>query len=153
MRVSPSRDPALLLALGTFVKLRRAANTVTARLNPVLQKAHGLTESQFGVLEALWHLGPMPQARLCEKLLVSGSNLTTVMDNLERDGLVRRAPNPDDRRAHLVRLSEKGRALVASAFPAHAVRIAALFGALTSAEQRELGRLCRKLGLTIRSAP
>jgi MarR family transcriptional regulator, 2-MHQ and catechol-resistance regulon repressor len=149
MRVALRRDPATLLALSTFVKLRRAANTVTARLNPVLQKDHGLTESQFGVLEALWHLGPMPQARLCEKLLVSGSNLTTVMDNLERDGLVRRDPNPEDRRAHLVRLSEKGKAVIAGAFPAHARRVTALFAALTPAEQRELGRLCRKLGLTI----
>jgi MarR family 2-MHQ and catechol resistance regulon transcriptional repressor len=151
MRATFRRDPATLLALGTFVKLRRAVNTVTARLNPVLQKEHGLTESQFGVLEALWHLGPMPQARLCEKLLVSGSNLTTVMDNLERDGLVRRDPNPEDRRAHLVRLSEKGKALVADAFPAHAARIAALLGVLTATEQRELGRLCRKLGLAIRA--
>jgi len=64
---------------------------------------------------------------------------------------VRRDPNPDDRRAHLVRLSEKGKSLVAAAFPAHAARIAALLGALTPAEQRELGRLCRKLGLTIRA--
>jgi MarR family 2-MHQ and catechol resistance regulon transcriptional repressor len=132
MRATFRRDPATLLALGTFVKLRRAVNTVTARLNPVLQKEHGLTESQFGVLEALWHLGPM-------------------MDNLERDGLVRRDPNPEDRRAHLVRLSEKGKALVADAFPAHAARIAALLGVLTATEQRELGRLCRKLGLAIRA--
>ncbi len=152
MRAALRRDPATLLALSTFVKLRRAANTVTARLNPVLLKEHGLTESQFGVLEALWHLGPMPQARLCEKLLVSGSNLTTVMDNLERDGLVRRDPNPEDRRAHLVRLSEKGKAVVAAAFPPHARRVTALLGALTAAEQRELGRLCRKLGLTIHGA-
>jgi MarR family 2-MHQ and catechol resistance regulon transcriptional repressor len=153
MRSTLRRDPATLLALGTFVKLRRAVNTVTGRLNPVLQREHGLTESQFGVLEALWHLGPMPQVRLCEKLLVSGSNLTTVMDNLERSGLVRRDPNPEDRRAHLVRLTEKGRTLVAATFPAHAGRIAALLGALTPAEQRELGRLCRKLGLGIRAEP
>jgi len=102
----PSRpDARTRTALGGFVKLRRAVNSLTARLNPVLQQAHGLTESQFGVLEALWHLGPMPQIRLCEKLLVSGSNLTTVIDNLERRDLVRRDPNPDDRRAYLVRLT------------------------------------------------
>lgn len=151
MPVRLRRDPATLLALSTFVKLRRAGNTVTARLNPVLQKEHGLTESQFGVLEALWHLGPMPQARLSEKLLVSGSNLTTVMDNLERGGLVRRDANPEDRRAHLVRLTPRGEALVASAFPAHARRIVTLLGALTQVEQRQLGRLCRKLGRTIRA--
>jgi MarR family transcriptional regulator, 2-MHQ and catechol-resistance regulon repressor len=143
-------DPATRLALGSFVKLRRAVNSLAARLNPPLARDHGLTESQFGVLEALLHLGPMPQARLCEKLLVSGSNLTTVIDNLERSGLVRRDPNPQDRRAYLVRLSNKGRALVARAFPGHAARVRELLGALTQAEQRELSRLCRKLGLAVR---
>jgi len=142
----PRQDPATLLALSTFVKLRRAANTLTARLNPVLLKRHRLSESQFGVLEALWHLGPMPQARLCEKLLVSGSNLTTVIDNLEKRGLVRREDNPEDRRAYLIRLSEKGRELVAASFPDHAARIHQLLGVLSAAEQRQLGRLCRALG-------
>jgi MarR family 2-MHQ and catechol resistance regulon transcriptional repressor len=143
-------EPATRLALGSFVKLRRAVNSLAARLNPPLARDHGLTESQFGVLEALLHLGPMPQARLCEKLLVSGSNLTTVIDNLERSGLVRRDPNPRDRRAYLVRLSDKGRELVARAFPGHAARVRELLGALTQAEQRELSRLCRKLGLAVR---
>ncbi len=150
MTANLRRDPAALLALGSFVKLRRAVNSLSARLNPPLAKTHGLTESQFGVLEALLHLGPMPQARLCEKLLVSGSNLTTVIDNLERSGLVRRDTNPDDRRAYLVRLSDKGQELIARAFPEHAARVRGLLGALTQAEQRELSRLCRKLGLAAR---
>ncbi|HSB53405.1 MAG TPA: MarR family transcriptional regulator [Gemmatimonadales bacterium] len=142
-----ARDPATVLALSTFVKLRRSVNGLGARLNGPLGKDHGLTETQFGVLEALYHLGPMPQARLCEKLLVSGSNLTTVIDNLERGGLVRRDPNPEDRRAYLIRLSDAGKSLIARAFPEHAVRVRALLGVLTQVEQRELGRLCRKLGL------
>ena len=149
MTTRASRDPATVLALSTFVKLRRSVNGLTARLNPPLARDHRLTETQFGVLEALHHLGPMPQARLCEKLLVSGSNLTTVIDNLERGGLVRRAPNPDDRRAWLVQLSDAGRALIARAFPEHAARVRALLGGLTQAEQRDLARLCRKLGLAL----
>lgn len=143
----PARDPATLLALVTFVKFRRAANTLDSLLQPPLLKEEGLTESQFGVLEAIWHLGPMPQARLCEKLLVSGSNLTTVIDNLERRGLVHRGPNPDDRRAYLVRLTSRGEALIAKAFGPHAARITRLLGVLTQAEQRHLGSICRKLGL------
>lgn len=145
------RDPATALALDTFVKLRRAVNSLSAGLNPELQRGGGLTESQFGVLEALWHLGPMPQARLCEKLLVSGSNLTTVIDNLERRGLVRRDPNPEDRRAYLVRLSGKGEALIARTFPDHAERVRVRLGALTQLEQKQLGRLCRKLGLAVQA--
>src|SRR5262245_27516051 len=122
MPMNLTRDPATILALGTFVKLRRVVNSLSGELNPVLARDPGLTETQFGVLEALYHLGPMPQARLCEKLLVSGSNLTTVIDNLEKGGLVRRDPNPDDRRAYLIKLTESGRSAIAKAFPEHAAR-------------------------------
>jgi MarR family 2-MHQ and catechol resistance regulon transcriptional repressor len=149
MPINLVRDPATVLALGSFVKLRRAVNSMAAQLNAPLSRDHGLTETQFGVLEALHHLGPMPQARLCEKLLVSGSNLTTVIDNLERNGLVRRDDNPEDRRAYLIRLSDPGRALIARAFPEHSTRIRTMLGALTQAEQRELSRLCRKLGQAV----
>lgn len=151
MPINLVRDPATVLALGSFVKLRRAVNGLTGRLNPPLSKDHGLTETQFGVLEALHHLGPMPQARLCERLLVSGSNLTTVIDNLEKGGLVRRDPNPEDRRAYLITLTESGKATISKAFPEHSARILTLMGALTQAEQRELSRLCKKLGLGLTS--
>ena len=66
MPAAPS--PGTARALDTFVKLRRAVNAIGARLNPALLKEHRLTETQFGVLEALHHKGPMAQARLCEKL-------------------------------------------------------------------------------------
>ena len=118
MPTAPS--PGTARALDTFVKLRRAVNAIGARLNPALLKEHRLTETQFGVLEALYHKGPMAQARLCEKLLVSGSNLTTVVDNLERHGWVRRLADPDDRRAHRVELTPTGRQIISRAFPGHA---------------------------------
>lgn len=146
----PRLDPAARLALSSFVKLRRAVNSLTPRLNPVLQKDFRLTESQFGVLEALLHLGTMPQARLCDKLLVSGSNLTTVIDNLENRGLVRRAADPEDRRTWMVQLTDRGRELITRAFPPHAARVTALLGTLTALEQKQLGQLCRKLGLGVR---
>jgi MarR family 2-MHQ and catechol resistance regulon transcriptional repressor len=139
-------------ALDTFVKLRRAVNAIGARLNPALLRETGLTESQFGVLEALHHLGPMSQVRLCEKLLVSGSNLTTVLDNLERHGWVRRLADPEDRRAHRVELTPKGRNTIGRAFPPHAARITGLLANLTREEQAQLGRLCRKLGRAVAGA-
>ena len=54
-----------VVALDTFVKLVRAADTVTGRLYGPMQREHGITESQLGVLEALYHLGPMAQTQLC----------------------------------------------------------------------------------------
>jgi MarR family 2-MHQ and catechol resistance regulon transcriptional repressor len=142
-------SPGTARALDTFVKLRRAVNVIGARLNPALLREHRLTETQFGVLEALHHKGPMAQARLCEKLLVSGSNLTTVVDNLERRDWVRRLADPDDRRAHRVELTPTGRQIISRAFPGHATRITEVLQHLTREEQLELGRLCRKLGRAV----
>ncbi|NUO63815.1 MAG: MarR family transcriptional regulator [Gemmatimonadaceae bacterium] len=151
----PSRhsgSPREVLALDAFVKLARAATTVTGRLNQRLQQDHDLTESQLGVLEALFHLGPMPQSELCRKILRSGSNVTTVVDNLERAGLVRRAAQDDDRRVRVVQLTTEGRRVIERVFPLHAGRVTELMGTLTRDEQRELGRLCRKLGLATAAA-
>ena len=138
--------PDEILALNTFIKLARALNAVQGQVIPALQKDYGLTESQFAVLEALYHLGPLSQGQLCGKILRSGSNVTTVVDNLERDKLVRRVRDDDDRRVQIVSLTERGRSLVTSVLPVHVGRLTALMGALTKDEQRELGRLCRKLG-------
>ena len=133
-------------ALNAFVKLMRSTNALQGALLPQLQKEFGLTESQLGVLESLHHLGPLSQSDICQKILRGGSNVTTVVDNLERGGLVRRERGESDRRVQVVHLTESGRALITRAFPIHAARITRLMAALDEDEQRELGRLCRKLG-------
>ncbi|HEU4563296.1 MAG TPA: MarR family winged helix-turn-helix transcriptional regulator [Gemmatimonadaceae bacterium] len=137
-------------ALDAFIKLQRAASTVGARLYAPLAREHGLTESQLGVLEAILHLGPLSQGQLCEKLLRSGSNLTTVVDNLERAGLVRRERAAEDRRVQIVDLTATGRELIGRVFPRHVQNVAELMAALTGEEQEQLARLCRKLGLATR---
>lgn len=137
------------LALDAFIKLSRCMSAVQGRLLPVLHRDYGLTESQIGVLEVLFHLGPLTQGELCRKILRSGSNVTTVVDNLERTGLVRRERGADDRRIQVVHLTDAGRALLDRALPAHVQRITALMNRLAPNEQRDLGRLCRKLGRAV----
>jgi MarR family 2-MHQ and catechol resistance regulon transcriptional repressor len=138
--------PDEVLALDTFIKLARSWNAVQATVIPALQKEFGITESQFGILEALYHLGPLSQGQLCEKLLRSGSNVTTVVDNLERDKLVRRVRDEVDRRVQIVHITPRGEALIASCFPVHVAKVTDRISVLTKDEQRELGRLCKKLG-------
>ena len=138
-----------ILALDAFIKLNRSVNALQARLLPILQRDFGLTESQIAVLEAVKHLGPLHQGELCRKILRSGSNVTTVVDNLERGGLVRRERDTADRRIQIVHLTDKGRDLVNRALPAHVERITEAMGTLEAQEQRELARLCRKLGRSI----
>jgi MarR family 2-MHQ and catechol resistance regulon transcriptional repressor len=133
-------------ALDAYIKLMRSTVAVNTRLFPVLQAEFGVTPSQLGVLEALSHLGPMPHCALAAKLLVSASNLTTVIDNLERDGWVKRERDTADRRVSILALTPAGEARLASVFPAHVARLVEVMSALDPDEQAELGRLCRKLG-------
>ncbi len=132
-------------ALNTFIKLQRAADSLNARLQPELIRA-GLTVSQFGVLEALLHLGPMCQKELGEKLLQSGGNITMVINNLEKRNLVKRTRDRQDRRFVQVALTAEGRSLIAEIFPRHARSIADLMKVLSASEQESLAGLCKRLG-------
>ena len=133
-------------ALNAYTKLMRAADSVTGRVSRPMAAA-GLTISQFGVLEALYHKGPLCQRDIARKILKSTGNITHVIDNLERDGLVRRERDSADRRYLTVCLTESGSELIARAFAAVEAAIVRELGALTGEEQQELGRLCKKLGL------
>jgi MarR family transcriptional regulator, 2-MHQ and catechol-resistance regulon repressor len=144
----PSRYPgsaAERLALSTYLKLTRASERLWNRLAPGLQR-EDLTPSQFGVLEALHHLGPMHQRDLGERILKSSGNMTLVIDNLERRGLVRRERSTEDRRFIQVHLTPEGERLIRRVFPGHAAAITRELTVLTQEEQRTLGNLCRKLG-------
>ncbi|HET9040842.1 MAG TPA: MarR family transcriptional regulator [Gemmatimonadales bacterium] len=144
----PSRyrgDRVERLALSTYLKLTRASETLWNRLAPGLQ-GYELTPSQFGVLEALHHLGPMHQCELGERILKSSGNMTLVIDNLEKRGLVRRERSLEDRRFIQVHLTEDGERLIRRVFPMHADAITRQLAVLTQEEQRALGNLCRKLG-------
>ncbi|MBI3014345.1 MAG: MarR family transcriptional regulator [Candidatus Tectomicrobia bacterium] len=131
--------------LNAYITLMRAAESVTSRLNPRLTAA-GLTVRQFGALEALYHLGPLCQRELGEKLLKSSGDITMVVDNLEKRGLVRRERAGEDRRFVTVHLTEKGRRFIGEFFPHHVKSIVDEMGTLTDSEQEELRRLCRKVG-------
>jgi MarR family 2-MHQ and catechol resistance regulon transcriptional repressor len=141
---SGTRDEAR--ALNAYVKLMRAAESVSARIHGHLSEA-GLTVSQFGVLEALYHLGPLSQAEIAKKILKSTGNITMVIDNLEKRGLVKRERNQEDRRYYAVHLTADGKKLIETIFPRHAGKIVMGMNALTKTEQETLGNLCRKLGL------
>ena len=132
-------------ALNAFINFLRAADSVMARLDSRIEMG-GLTNGQFAVLEALFHLGPLNQCDLARKLLRSGGNLTIVIDNLEKRRLVRRERQKEDRRMVIVGLTSSGRRLIARIFPQHAAAITAEMDQLSPDEQEMLRVLCRKLG-------
>jgi MarR family 2-MHQ and catechol resistance regulon transcriptional repressor len=133
------------VALGVWIALARCYSTFTKAVAAKVQD-YELTVPQFGALEALYHLGPLSLGDLADKLLVTGGNVTFVMDRLESQGLVARYRSDTDRRVVLARLTESGRDLVARVFPEHAEYIEQLCRHLDPAEQAELRRLLKQLG-------
>lgn len=138
--------PAETRALDCYIKLIRAALSTQSRLARRLE-SEGITEHQFGVLEALHHRGPMCQRDIGKKLLTSGGNVTLLVDNLEKRGLVKRVRGEEDRRYVMVHLTAAGRKTIEELFPGHVKSVVRLFGTLSADEQQQLAALCRKLGL------
>jgi MarR family transcriptional regulator, 2-MHQ and catechol-resistance regulon repressor len=132
-------------ALAAFINLQRAANTIQSLSMRHLDE-HRLTPSQFAVLEALYHVGPLCLSDLAQKILRTSGNLTMVIDNLEKAGYVKRMQNAKDRRFVQAEITESGRKLIAAVFPEHAAHITELMARLSPEEQDTLRELCRKLG-------
>ena len=132
------------LAVATFSRLSKTANLVSTEAHKHLAK-HKLTTSQFGVLEALHKLGPMYQRDLAKEIVKTTGNITTVIDNLEKNDLVRREREAKDRRYFMVVLTAKGERLIKKIYPAHAKQIEQVMKRLTKAEQEKLQKICEKL--------
>jgi MarR family transcriptional regulator, 2-MHQ and catechol-resistance regulon repressor len=138
-------SPAEIHTLDTFIKLTRCTNSIFSRLSE-RNTLGDLTPSQFAVLEALFHLGSLTQGEVSLKVLKSGSNITTVIDNLERLGLVQRERDAQDRRVIHVHLTDAGAARIEAVLPGHVAALVEEFSILTAGEQETLGELCKKLG-------
>jgi MarR family 2-MHQ and catechol resistance regulon transcriptional repressor len=132
-------------SLDAYIKLMRAADSVTSRVHEILPA--NLTVTQFAVLEVLFHLGPLCQSQLAVKLLKSTGNLTLVIANLEKAGLIKRVRQPEDLRFITISLSPRGHTFIAGLFPKVAARIAEEFSVLLPAEKAELSRIAKILGL------
>ena len=133
------------LALDLTIKLARATQAVGNWLMCEVVSA-GVSPSQFGVLDALYHLGPLTLGDIAKKHLKSPNNITSVVDTMERSGLVERRRCDKDRRVIYVDITPKGREIFAKLWPGHVKRVMKAVEALSPAEQAELAALCKKLG-------
>ena len=145
--MAPKKEPSAAdkLVLSSYIKLVRAAESVITRSHRHLAESN-LSFSQFAVLEALYHLGPLCQKDIATKILKSPRNITMVVDNLEKSNLVRRERNNGDRRVTTVYLTEEGLSLFEKIFPRHVANLKEEMEILDTNELKELGRLCRIIG-------
>ena len=133
------------LALKSYVRLMRCVESLTTTLHKHLANS-GLTPSQFGVLDALYSLGPLCQKEISQKLLKSGGNITMVIDNLEKRELVKRVRDAQDRRKFMIELTNEGKTVIEQVFPTHAQVAEELFLVLSVDELEEFGRMLKILG-------
>jgi MarR family transcriptional regulator, 2-MHQ and catechol-resistance regulon repressor len=132
-------------ALDAYAALVRSAAAVAARVNRRLA-AHGLTASRFRTLCALASEGPLCPHDVATRLCQTRGNVTGILDNLERRGLVeRRREGVKNRRYLAVHLTPRGRRFVASLAPLHARAVLAEMESLTAGQMKTLVSLCRRL--------
>ena len=145
-RERPDLDPS---PIGVIGRISRLARELEQRLEPTYRE-QGLEPGWYDVLATLRRAGPPYRLRPTEftsALMLTSSGTTKRLDRLERAGLIARGPDPEDRRAILISLTDAGRELIDAATEAHLANERRLLVALTDAEQRRLADLLRKLQL------
>jgi len=130
--------------LKLVIAIHRTMQKDEKALNEQLSK-YGLTTAQFGVLEALYHKGPLRICEIIEKTLSTSGNMTVVIKNLQKSEHIVKERDAEDGRAFMVKLTEKGHSIIAELFPEHLDVLADGFSNLEVAEKRELLMLLKKL--------
>lgn len=151
-RKSPTLDAGEASALRLWVILSRAHEAIARHAEADVAR-HGLTIAEFGILEALYHVGPLLLGELQRRILVSSGGVTYLVDRLEQRGLVQRQPCPEDRRARYAALTPEGKRLVARIFPGHAKAIEHAMSGLTRADRDRAATLLKSLGRAAEALP
>lgn len=150
----PDLDPS---ACETFLHLLRGGDESGRVMESNLAR-HNITQGRFSVLMILLNrcgsnCGALGPAELADAAGVSRATMTGLIDTLARDGLVTRVPDTVDRRMMLVRLTDKGRALLEEILPEHFKRMSWLMSPLSEFERQTLVQLLNKLHQQATSFP
>jgi len=106
----------------------------------------GLTESQFYLLDALYHLGPMNQKELGKKIFRSEGNITMVVNNLGKQKLIKKKQNKEDKRVYIIKLKNEGKELYEKVFPKFLKTIMIEFEGIKEKEHKEFQMVCKQIG-------
>jgi MarR family 2-MHQ and catechol resistance regulon transcriptional repressor len=107
----------------------------------------GLNFSDFSILEALLHKGPLTINTIGEKVLLTSGSMTAAANRLEEKGLIKRIQDPSDGRCFYLHLTKIGRRLIKDAFDKHSQNLEKIAVVLNEEERSELVRLLKKVGL------
>ncbi|UII55305.1 MarR family transcriptional regulator [Cytobacillus spongiae] len=134
------------LDLRLFRIWMKATKTVADNIRNDIDR-YQINNENFMILELLYSKGPHPVQKISETFAIPSGSITYVVDKLEKKGLVKRLPNPEDRRASNVTLTDEGRALFDEIFPQHVATISQNLSFITEDEKEQLIYLLKKIGL------
>lgn len=149
MKKLPEFENETALALSTWVEIMKAFNRIRS-LELSLIEVHGLTIAQFSLLELLYHRGEQSIGAATKLAMSTPGNMTVVVKNLLKRGLITAHKNPSDKRSSNLQITDEGRSLMESLFPEHAHRITGFLSGLNGDEQEETRSLLRKLNKSLR---
>ncbi|EPG64385.1 MarR family winged helix-turn-helix transcriptional regulator [Leptospira wolffii] len=132
--------------LDAYIKLSRCTDSIRSMEDKTLSQ-FGLTSGQFGCLETLYHLGPMCQKEIGQKIFSCEGNITQIIDNLEKRNLVVRVRSEEDRRYFIINLTPAGKELIGKAFPTYVEQLKEKMSTLTDEDLTQLGHICKIVGL------
>lgn len=132
-------------SLKLWVVMNHAFNSIEGPLRKQVE-AHGISFSEFAVLEVLLHKGPLPIGDVGDRVLLSSGSMTYVIDKLEERDFIQRRPCAEDRRIIYAELTAQGRELIEEVFDEHSSLIRQLTDELSSAEKEKLTSLLKQLG-------
>ena len=130
--------------LKTMIVFHKAERLIRASEAHIFKK-HQLTPTQFSVLETLYSKGDLRIQDLIDSILATSGNMTVVIRNMVRDGWIKRETDPDDRRACIVSLTEKGRKKIIEVLPDHIRNVQKVMSVFSEEEQKQLQTLLKKL--------
>ncbi|WP_133013799.1 MarR family winged helix-turn-helix transcriptional regulator [Clostridium cuniculi] len=131
------------LDLSTLIVFTRAEHIIH-RIEYKTIKQSGLTIAQFGVLEALYNKGDLRICEIIDRILTTSGNITVVIKNLEKDGLIEKKPDPNDKRSCIISLTEEGKKIIENILPDHIKNIKGIFEILTDEEKNTLKTILKK---------
>ena len=128
----------------TRIQILRAVQKIRAKELKYIN-ASGLSMNQFEVLEVLYHRGDLQIGAITKLIESTPGNVTVVVINLLRDGIIEALPSPEDSRVRIVSITERGKELIGGMLPQHASNLQSYFDVLSDEELVTLYDLLRKL--------
>ncbi len=131
--------------LKTVTVLFRATNTIQKIILEDVSQ-YGLNPSEFGALEVLYHKGPQSVQTICDKVLIASSSMSYVIENLVKKDYITKVKHTEDKRVHIVHLTDSGRTLMEEIYPRHVEKLRNVINILEADEEIILQDLLKKLG-------